>query len=110
MRIRRLSSVPFIVGMVLCYAIFFVALYANLPSPLFTIIWIMFLFAAIALIIARLHDAGYSGWWWPLVLVTSLLGLIAIAAVSGAKDENEFGVPPSGRLGDLLTFWRTQKP
>jgi hypothetical protein len=56
----------------------------------------------ILLIIARLHDAGHSGWWWPLALFTSLLGLIAVAAVSGTRGANTFGEEPSGKLTDLL--------
>ena len=83
MHVGRLSALPFIVGMCATYAIFFAAVFGNLPSALFGIIWILVVASIMLLIIARLHDAEYNGWWWPLVMFTSLLGLIAVSAVSG---------------------------
>jgi uncharacterized membrane protein YhaH (DUF805 family) len=63
----------------------------------------------ILLIVARLHDADYSGWWWPLVCFTSLLGMIAVAAVSGTKGPNKYGEQPAGKLHDLVTFVRSAR-
>lgn len=46
--------------------------------------------------IRRLHDCGYSGWWWLLSLIPGvglILGVILLL-VPGSKKENRFGQPP----------------
>ena len=86
------------------YAIL-IALMINLPNDMqnvglaYTFINLPWL---IILYVGRLHDAGYNGWWWLLVMFTSLLGMLALAAVSGDKEPNQYGEVPSGIFGTLF--------
>ena len=103
---RRLSRFPFLVGIVASSVILLTSVFADLPANLVALIGMAWSTAYILLIIARLHDAEHSGWWWPLVLFTSLLRLIAVGAVEGTKGPNKYGEQPSGKLIDLLAFVR----
>jgi uncharacterized membrane protein YhaH (DUF805 family) len=110
MQIGRLSAWPFICGVLiaividLAVAVLIDGSQSNiLAAPLVIVgVWL------VILIIARLHDAGYSGWWWPLIAFTSLLGLIAVAAVGATEGINKYGAPPSGAVRDLLIFWKVK--
>lgn len=97
------SAVIYICGMML-------ALYsglsegaANIFVLILAVLWGPWMFI---LYIARLHDAGYSGWWSPLAVFTSLLGLIAVAATGGEKIANKYGDVPTGSLKDLRSIWK----
>ena len=108
--IRRLNPQPFFISIAVSYAIVIALAVLNVPTEiLLPVVCLNFPWMVI-LYIGRLHDAGYSGWWWPLVMFTSILGLIALAASPSQKRENKYGDVPLGSLSELIYFWRSARP
>jgi uncharacterized membrane protein YhaH (DUF805 family) len=109
MTIGRLGRRAFAVSMLLSYSI--IVLLALLNAPLgFIMTFVCVNFVWMLLVYTgRLHDVGYSGWWSILVMFTSLLGLIALAAWPGSKDANNYGEVPPASISHLLRFWRSPK-
>jgi uncharacterized membrane protein YhaH (DUF805 family) len=103
----RLGSLSFIVLFLSAFAVYFaIGLltleFDVLPTQLFGLAAILYCFGAVVLVVGRLHDAGYSGWWWLLIALTSLLGLLAVAATPGEKAPNKYGDVPKGLFGNLI--------
>jgi uncharacterized membrane protein YhaH (DUF805 family) len=60
---------------------------------------LLFLWAALALAVRRLHDIGRSGaaLWWALVPVIGPLWVVTQLFKRGAAHENRFGADPASR-------------
>ena len=109
MNIGRLGGKAFAVSMLASFVI--ILLLALLNVPIEMVMTFAFVNCAwmILIYIGRLHDTGYSGWWSLLVMFTSLLGIIVLAAYPGTKGPNKYGDVPPSNVSHLLHFWRTQK-
>ena len=108
--IRRLNPQPFFIAIAVSYAIVIALAVLNVPTEILLPVVCLNSPWMVILYIGRLHDAGYSGWWWPLVMFTSILGLIALAASPSQKRENKYGDVPLGSLSELIYFWRSARP
>ena len=107
--IGRLGQSGFVLSMAVSFAVVILLALLNAPTGLLmTFVYINFVWM-ILVFIGRLHDAGYSGWWTILVMLTSILGIIALAASPGKKEDNKYGKVPPKAMSHLLYFWRTEK-
>ena len=100
--------------MVLCLAMFrdFSVMVAseqagNLQIPMATV-WVLFitLFPCLSVLVRRLHDAGFSGWWILVAFVPfGNFALLALACLPGEKWPNKWGQPyGEGRLPGADVF------
>ena len=107
--IGRLGSLGFGLSMLVSFTIIILLILANAPMGVaMTFIFINFAWMVI-LYIGRLHDVGYSGWWTILVMMTNLLGIIALGATPGKKEANKYGEVPPRSVSHLFHFWRNKK-
>ena len=76
------------------YAIGFVLTIIEYTIPL------VFLLPSLAVLVRRLHDAGYNGWWALLIKIlylfcfTGLIVEIVFACLQSVPEENEYGPVP----------------
>jgi uncharacterized membrane protein YhaH (DUF805 family) len=105
--IGRLDRLGFTVSMMVSFALIILLVLGNAPmSALVTFVYINFAWMLVVYA-GRLHDVGHSGWWALLVMFTSVLGMIALAAWPGSKQTNKYGEVPPRAISHLLHFWRT---
>ena len=107
--IGRLGRVQFVTAILtsMFVLILLLSLLGVFSIPIFAI---AFIFVCV-LSIGRLHDAGYSGWWFLLVMLMSFLGLIILAVIHGEKTTNKYGGVPLKSMKYFLYFtksaWRS---
>ena len=105
-QIGRLGGLGFGLSMLVSFIIIILLILVNAPMG----VAITFVFINLAWMvifhIGRLHDVGYSGWWTILVMMTSLLGIVALGATSGMKEANKYGGVPPRSVSHLFHFWR----
>jgi uncharacterized membrane protein YhaH (DUF805 family) len=67
-------------------------------SILSTIYSLAVIVPGIAVSVRRLHDIGKSGWWWLIVFVPIIGGIVLIvfAVMDSQPGDNEYGANPKG--------------
>ena len=64
---------------------------------IYLVVSLVLIIPSIAVTIRRLHDAGHSGWWWLLVFVCGIGGIIIlIFTLMDSKPDNQWGPNPKG--------------
>lgn len=89
------------VSFVTTFLSFLIADMGGNPAPIMILSWIISLLIAIpniCLVVRRLHDIGYSGWWWWIGLVP-LAGWIVLLVFTTLPSE-----PRSNRYGPVPFF------
>lgn len=74
----------------------------GLESPIYTLLLIYqiaIIVPTVAVGVRRLHDTGYSGWWYLLILVPFLgpPALIIFFCLEGVSGENDYGPDPKNK-------------
>ena len=103
----RISRGPYIV---ICLIYWFIQFFPistlfydyDIDIILFVLFFLFFIYVVFQTI-RRLHDINYSGWWWPIKIITIIipLGLILdfiLCITDGTPGENRFGEDPLGRV------------
>ena len=86
-------------------AIVFGVLDALLSSSILLILLGVALFIPnVAVIVRRLHDINFSGWWILLTLLPILgsIILLVMMLMDGTKGKNRFGDDPKGRKAEAV--------
>lgn len=69
----------------------------NGITPLLIIILVIcvlvHVFAHTSLLVRRLHDLNFSGWWFLLSLIFSPVVFLILCFIKGNKDNNKYGKP-----------------
>jgi uncharacterized membrane protein YhaH (DUF805 family) len=68
---------------------------AYIVGVLFFLVWLALLVPSIAVAVRRLHDAGYSGWFYLLALIPSVGGIIVLVlcVMQTSPQADRFGPP-----------------
>ncbi|RCU49156.1 MULTISPECIES: DUF805 domain-containing protein [Corallincola] len=70
---------------------------AVIGIPIFTVVTMLgLIIPSISVTVRRLHDTGRSGWWYWIVLVPMVGGIILLIfmLIDSAEGENDFGPNP----------------
>jgi len=78
-------------------------LLAATKSPifgiLFAVFWLAIIIPTLAVTVRRLHDTGRSGWWYFIILVPFIGGLVlfVFTLMDSQPQQNQFGPSPKGQ-------------
>lgn len=71
---------------------------ASIQSAALGLVILFLMFVGISVSVRRLHDRGYSGWWYLLYLVPGgNIFLIVNFCMDGTPGDNAYGPDPKGR-------------
>jgi len=100
----RISRGPYIAISLIYWSFQFFPIPTLSPEAdvILFILFLPFFIYAIFQTIRRLHDLNYSGWWWPIKIITIIipLGLILdliLCVADGTPGKNQYGEDPLGR-------------
>ena len=99
-RANRKEYVIFYVFECVVFTPFLILEKNNGMTPLLIIILgicvLVHVFAHTSLLVRRLHDLNFSGWWFFLSLIFSPVVFLILCFIKGNKDNNKYGEPPKG--------------
>lgn len=67
---------------------------------------------SVALGVRRLHDAGYSGWWQPIILVVPVVGALVLLVFSVLDSEpgpSRYGASPKSEVASQAALARPHR-
>lgn len=105
-RIARLNYFIAFVVLLICHFVIYILIKSILVG--YIAATLVFVVLGLSLVIRRLQDMGWNGWWALLVLppVVNFIFWLVLLFKPGTSGDNAYGTPPSTKLD----IWNTLFP